>query len=68
MSRHQANEPKSFADLADRRPPTFLQEVWHLLVTHRSWVLVPIIAAILILGVLVMLSGTGAAPFIYTLF
>ncbi len=68
MSRHQANEPKGFADLANARPPTFLQELWHLLATHRSWVLVPIIAAILILGVLVMLSGTGAAPFIYTLF
>jgi hypothetical protein len=68
MSRHQANEPKSFADLADTRPPGFLQELWHLLVTHRSWMLVPIIAAIVILGALVMLSGTGAAPFIYTLF
>ena len=68
MSRHQADEPKGFADLANTRPPTFLQELWHLLVTHRSWLLVPIIAAILILGVLVMLSGTGAAPFIYTLF
>ena len=68
MSRQQADDPERFADLASRRPPTFLQEVWHLLVTHRAWILVPIITAIVILGVLVMLTSTGAAPFIYTLF
>ena len=68
MSRQQANDPKRFADLADQRPPSFLQELWHLLVTHRAWILVPIITAIVILGVLVMLTSTGAAPFIYTLF
>ncbi|MCB9602903.1 MAG: hypothetical protein H6721_04540 [Sandaracinus sp.] len=35
---------------------------------HRKWWLGPIVIAIVLLGVLVFLGSTGAAPFIYTLF
>jgi len=34
----------------------------------KKWWLVPIVIAILSLGLLVLLGGTAAAPFIYTLF
>ena len=35
---------------------------------NKKWWLAPIIISIIGLGLLVMLGGTAAAPFIYTLF
>ena len=35
---------------------------------NKKWWLAPIIISIVGLGILVMLGGTAAAPFIYTLF
>jgi predicted cobalt transporter CbtA len=35
---------------------------------NKKWWLAPIIVSILGLGLLVLLGGTAAAPFIYTLF
>ncbi len=42
----------------------FLQFLGH----NKKWWLLPIVVTILLLGALVFLAGTGAAPFIYTLF
>jgi len=35
---------------------------------NKKWWLAPIIVSVLLLGTLVLLGGTAAAPFIYTLF
>ena len=35
---------------------------------NKKWWLAPIIVSVLALGLLVMLGGSAAAPFIYTLF
>jgi hypothetical protein len=43
-------------------------EFWHFLSQTKKWWLLPIIVILLAFGVLVFLSGTAAAPFIYTLF
>lgn len=43
-------------------------EFWHFLNQTKKWWLLPIIVVLLAFGVLVFLSGTAAAPFIYTLF
>jgi hypothetical protein len=43
-------------------------EFWHFLAQSRKWWLLPVIVALVAFGVLVFLSSTGAAPFIYTLF
>lgn len=42
----------------------FLQFLGH----TKKWWLLPIVAIVLLFGLLVFLSGTAAAPFIYTLF
>ncbi len=34
----------------------------------KKWWLAPIVALLLLFGLLIILGGTGAAPFIYTLF
>ena len=43
-------------------------EFWDFLKDNKKWWLAPIILSILGLGALVLLGGTAAAPFIYTLF
>jgi len=35
---------------------------------NKKWWLAPIIIVLLLFGALIILAGTGAAPFIYTLF
>ena len=35
---------------------------------NKKWWLAPIIVALLLIGVLLIVGGTAAAPFIYTLF
>jgi hypothetical protein len=47
---------------------SFLGELWNLIRQKKKYWLIPIIVMLLLLGVLVFLSGTAAAPFIYTLF
>jgi hypothetical protein len=43
-------------------------ELWLFLRHNRKWWLLPILLVIAMFGVLSLLSTTGAAPFIYTLF
>jgi hypothetical protein len=45
-----------------------LAELWSFVRENKKWWLIPILAALLLFGLLVLLSGTGLAPFIYTLF
>jgi len=58
-----------FEKAAGQRPRGgFLGEFWGFLRENKKWWLVPILIMLLIFGLLVVLSGTGLAPFIYTLF
>jgi hypothetical protein len=43
-------------------------EFWSFLRQNKKWWLLPILMVIFLFGVLVFLSGTAVAPFIYTLF
>ena len=43
-------------------------EMWAFLSVTKKWWLLPIVVVFGLLGALIMLSGTAAAPFIYTLF
>ena len=47
---------------------SILFEFYDFLRVRKKWWLAPIIVSILGLGLLVLLGGTAAAPFIYTLF
>lgn len=48
--------------------PGFWQELGEFLRENRKWWLTPIVIVIALLGVLIALGGTSAAPFVYTLF
>lgn len=48
---------------------SFLKEIWAFLKARKKFWLAPIIAIMLLLGVLIVLvQGSAVAPFIYTLF
>ncbi|MCY4078101.1 MAG: DUF5989 family protein [Acidobacteria bacterium] len=45
-----------------------MAELWDFLATNKKWWLTPIVIVLLLVGTLILVSGTAAAPFIYTLF
>ena len=47
---------------------SFVLELFALMREHRKYWLIPIVVVLLLFGVLMSLSGTAIAPFIYTLF
>ena len=55
-------------ELAKGERVGLVAEFWDFLKHNKKWWLLPIILVVLALGALVFLSGSGAAPFIYTLF
>ncbi|MCH5372441.1 MAG: DUF5989 family protein [Planctomycetes bacterium] len=71
MSQHE-KAPKrdaehEFARQAEERPPGLLAEFWDFLIHNKKWWITPIIVVLLLMGTLILLSGSAAAPFIYTL-
>ena len=57
-----------FARQADQRPPGVVAEFVDFLLHNKKWWLTPIVLVLLLVGGLILMSGTAAAPFIYTLF
>ena len=57
-----------FASKAGGERVGLVTEMVQFLGHNKKWWLAPILVAILVLGALVLLGGTAAAPFIYTLF
>ena len=60
--------PPEFQERARQARSGFLREVWGFLRHNKKWWMIPMLAIILILGALVLVSGSPVAPFIYTLF
>lgn len=65
----KTNEAQNeFEKLGQQKQANLVQEFTHFLSENKKWWLAPIVIALGIVGVLVILGSTGAAPFIYTLF
>jgi hypothetical protein len=63
------NEPSAFEKAAATNTGGgFFSDLWYFLKTNKKWWLIPILVVFLAIGLLVLLSSTGLAPFIYTLF
>jgi drug/metabolite transporter superfamily protein YnfA len=45
-----------------------LGDCWAWLRHNKKWWLMPILSVLLVFGLLLLFSGTAAAPFLYTLF
>ena len=59
---------EDFASQAQLPQSGFVTEFWGFLKENKKWWLGPILIALLLIGILLILGGTAAAPFIYTLF
>ncbi|NLV32490.1 MAG: hypothetical protein GXY47_15215 [Acidobacteria bacterium] len=58
----------AFRRQAERKPGGVVKELFLFLLHSKKWWLTPIIIVLLALTLIAFLGGTGAAPFIYTLF
>ena len=69
QSDHSTKETESeFVMHATECRPGLIAELWEFLATNKKWWLTPIVLVLLLVGGLILMSGTAAAPFIYTLF
>jgi len=74
VTTNQKNQQESqtdsdFEQQAEERPPGLIAEFWEFLIHNKRWWLIPIVLVLLLIGVLILLSGSSAiAPFIYPLF
>jgi hypothetical protein len=57
-----------FESRINEKPPGLLRELWRFLMSNKKWWLIPMLVVFLLVGLLLVLGGSGAAPFIYTLF
>jgi hypothetical protein len=53
---------------SDEGGTNLARELWQFLRQTKKWWLLPILVVLFAVGLLVVASGTAAAPFIYTLF
>ena len=64
----RSGKDRDFVQQSELAQPGLLREFVGLVRHNKKWWLTPIIVMLLIVGFLVILSGTAVAPFIYTLF
>jgi len=62
------SEEKNFEQLSKEKRPSLIGEFWEFLKHNKKWWLIPIIFILLVLGILVLMSSSALAPFIYPLF
>ena len=63
-----AKPQPDFESEANEQRQGLVSEFGDFLKHNKKWWLLPILLVIVMLGTLVILAGTGVAPFIYTLF
>ncbi len=63
-----SQQPNEFEQLGQEQELSLIGEFWVFIKENKAWWMIPIVLVLGGLGILVMLSSTGAAPFIYTLF
>lgn len=59
---------QEFQQEANRKSPGLVAEFFQFFVHEKKWWLIPIVLVLLLMGIIVAIGSTGAAPFIYTLF
>ena len=65
---NQSDSETEFERLARGKDVGLASEFLAFVIDNKKWWLVPILLALGGLSVLALVAGTGAAPFIYTLF
>ena len=57
-----------FEKMGEEKQLTLLQEFAVFIMENKKWWLIPILAVMFFVGLVVVLSSTGLAPFVYTIF
>jgi hypothetical protein len=65
---HARSDAEKFATAGADRRASFASDYLHFLKRTKKWWLVPLVLILLVFGGLLILAGTGGAPFIYALF
>lgn len=60
------DDEKSFEELSEESNVGIVREFVDFLKYNKKWWLTPIVAVLLLVGVLIVLTTSGAAPFLYT--
>lgn len=68
MAEQQDNQTSEFVAESQVRRIGLVREIWGFLKHNKKWWLTPILLVILLMGLLVVIGGSGTAPFIYALF
>lgn len=64
----ERSNANKFAEAADQNQIGIVREFWDFLLHNKKWWITPIVVVLLLVGLLVILSGSAVAPFIYTIF
>ena len=64
---HHPPHRASLNEITMRRR-SFIAELFDFILSNKAYFIAPIIIVLLLVGALIILGGTKAAPFIYTLF
>lgn len=62
------SEQSEFEKAGEEKPLSLFGEFFVFIVENKAWWMIPILLVLAIIGLLVVLNSTGAAPFIYTIF
>ena len=57
-----------FRQLASQPPTGMVREFIDFLLQNKKWWLIPIVMAMLLVGLMITLGSSGAGPFIYSLY
>ncbi len=68
MAPRESTRESRFEEEAARGRQGLIGEFWAYMMHSKKWWLTPIVIMLLLLAGLIILGGTGAAPFVYTLF
>lgn len=68
MKSEENQNPSEFERLGEEKELSIVSEFVLFIKENKAWWMIPILLVLGLVGVLVVLSSTGAAPFIYTLF
>ncbi len=68
MDEPRSSQENRFEAEAEQSDVGFLREFVQFLRENKKWWLIPLVGSLLLIGVISVLAGSGAAPFIYTLF
>jgi len=64
----QPDEQNEFEQAGQEKQLSLVEEFFVFVTDNKKWWLIPILLVFAVLGLLVTLGATGAAPFIYALF